>query len=668
MARIPAGEEFGQLAARPQRAPEVVPGANGEAIGQAVAGFGQDLQRIDQQQLRERKQLQEAADRANADTIMQRAMSSLDEASDAMGVGIKGGQIAKDQAAQQWQQQSTDLISGVMGNVPEALRGQVQARLDSRASHLGRGVGRAVMERDQSDVRAGLDQTLETAGRMYLRNPQEANNMVATAFEQQGPFSGLDAQQLGRMQQNWREATRFNKAATMVQDARNNNGSLDQVTKALGGEEFADLTPERRLQLSTQIEGFKTSNIQRAEAARARAEAQQRAQLDRAQAAYSAAQGLVMTGKALSHDYVTQLSQTVAGTPFAKAVPELVRQAPEMSAFGTQPLAVQQQILQQTRAKLNQTGTSPDIEKQVNRMDAVYQQSLKDYREDPLLAAQERGVLPSIAPLDTSSMATMLQGLAQRSEQARIVSGVVGQAVSPLLRTEAEQAAKLIQALPVEQKSSALAQLASTVGPAMASALGRQMAPKDQALGISLGMAGSTTTQGRYTSELVLRGSQALKDKAIKEDNAAITGVRARIASEYGNAVSGPARETLIDAALMIYYGKQAEGGGAISIPGAVALASGGVAERNGRKFVLPYGVPANEFEKKLQQMNSGAVAGQLPDGQVYVGQTPMSADDFVKNLPKAALITSGNGRYTVQAGGGLVTNSRGQPVFVEVK
>ncbi len=668
MARIPAGEEFGQQAARPQRAPEVVPGANGEAIGQALTGFGQDLQRIDQQQLRERKQLQEAADRANADTIMQRAMSSLDEASDAMGVGIKGGQIAKDQAAQQWQQQSTDLISGVMGNVPEALRGQVQARLDSRASHLGRGVGRAVMERNQSDVRAGVDNNFETADRLYQKDPAAAMELVRRTIEEQGPYTGLDAQQLGRMRQNWLERAQGNRAATMVQEARNNNASLDQVSKALAGEDFSSVTPERRLQLTTQIEGFKTSNIQRAEAARARAEAQQRAQLDRAQAAYSAAQGLVMTGKALSHEYVTQLSQTVAGTPFAKAVPELIRQAPEMSALGMQPLAVQQQILQQTRAKLNQTGTSPEIEKQMSRMEAVVKGSEKDYGEDPLLASLERGVLQSIAPLDTSSIATMLQGLAQRSEQARVASGQVGHPVSPLLKSEVEQAAKLIQALPVDQKSSALAQLASTVGPAMASALGRQMAPKDNALGIALGMAGDKTTYGRYASELVLRGAQALKDKAVKEDNAAITGIRARIASEYGNAVSGPARETLIDAALMIYYGKQAEGGGAISIPGAVALASGGVAERNGRKFVLPYGVPANEFEKKLQQLTPASVAGQLPDGNVYVGETPVPAAEFLQKIPKATLVSNGSNRYNVQAGSSLVTNSRGQPVFLEVK
>lgn len=667
MARIPAGEEFGQQAARPQRAPEVVPGANGEAIGQALTGFGQDLQRIDQQQLRERKQLQEAADRANADTVMQRAMSSLDEASDAMGAGIKGGQIAKDQAAQQWQQQSTDLISGVMGNVPEALRGQVQARLDSRASHLGRGVGKAVMDRDQADVRAGLDQTLETAGRMYLRNPQEANNMVATAFEQQGPFSGLDAQQLGRMQQNWREATRFNKAATMVQDARNNNGSLDQVTKALGSEEFADLTPERRLQLTTQIEGFKTSNIQRAEAARARAEAQARAQMERAQAAYTAAQGLVMTGKALSHDYVTQLSQTVAGTPFAKAVPELVRQAPEMSAFGMQPLAVQDQMLQQARAKLNQTGTSPELEKQINRLEAIRDQTRKDYADEPLRAAQDRGLLQSIAPLDTSSIATLLQGISQRSEQARIASGQLGRPVSPLMTAEAERVAQMIQVLPVEQRSEALAQISNVVGPSIATALSKQIAPKDLPIGISMGMATSQTTYGRNASVLVLKGAQALKDKAIKEDNAAVTGVRAQIAKEIGSAINGPDQETAVMAALYTYYGKQSEGD-SVSVRSAVRLAIGGVEERNGRKIVLPYGMAPADFDKKLQQFNTQSIAGQLEDGKVYVGQTPISADDFVKNLPKAALITSGNGRYTVQAGGGLVTNSRGQPVFVEVK
>lgn len=666
MARIPAGEEFGNVIARPQQAPGPVQGANGEAIGQALAGFGQDLQRVDQQQLRERRQLQEAADRANADTVLQRTIASLDVAGDELGAGVKGGQVPKDQAGQQWQQQSAEMISGVMDSVPMALRGHVRARLDGRAAILGRNVGRAVTERDQADVRAGIDQTMETAKRLYLSDPVEADEMIRRTFEQQGPFSGLDTQQLTRLQQTWREGTRFNKAATMVQDARNNNVTLDQVSKALGGDEFADLTPERRLQLTTQIEGFKTSNIQRAEAARARAEAQQRAHLERAQAAFNAAQGIVMTGKALSHEYITQLSETVKGTPFAQALPDMVKQAPEMTAFGTQPLAVQQQVLQQARAQLNAQGTSPEIEKRVNRMEQIHDQSLKDYREDPLLAAQERGVLQAISPLDTSSVAATVQGLSQRVDQARTVSGVVGQAVSPLMKTEAEQFAKLIQALPVEQKSTAMAQVAGAVGPDMAAAIGRQIAPKDQALGIALGMAGSKTTNGRYTSELVLRGAQAMKDRSVKEDNASVTGVRAQVAAQIGDAVSGPARETLINASVLTQYGLLSEGSG--DVDRAIRLATGGIAERGGKKIVLPYGVTANDFDKKLRQMNTDSFAGQLPDGNVYVGQTPMASSDFVRNLPNAALITSGNGRYTVQAGGGLVTNSLGQPVFVEVK
>lgn len=666
MARIPAGEEFGNVIARPQQAPGPVQGANGESIGQALAGFGKDLQRIDQQQLRERRQLQEAADRANADTVLQRTIASLDVAGDELGAGVKGGQVPKDQAGQQWQQQSAELISGVMDSVPMALRGHVRARLDGRAAILGRNVGRAVTERDQADVRAGIDQTMETAQRLYLSDPAQADEMIRRTFEQQGPFSGLDTQQLTRLQQNWRESTRFNKAATMVQDARNSNGTLDQVSKALGGDEFADLTPERRLQLTTQIEGFKTSNIQRAEAARARAEAQQRAHLERAQAAFNTAQGIVMTGKALSPEYITQLSEVVRGTPFAQALPDMVKQAPEMSAYGMQPLPVQDQILQQTRAILNAKGTSPELERRVTQMERINQQSKNDYREEPLLAIQDRGLIQSVAPLDTSSVAAIVQGMSQRTEQARIASGQVGHAVSPLMRTEAEQVAKLLQALPNNQKSTALDQIGAAVGPEMASALGRQIAPKNNEIGISLGMAGDKTTAGRSAAELVLIGAQAIKDRAVKEDSASVTGIRAQVAAQIGDAVVGPARETLINAAVYVQYGLMAEGSG--DLDRAVRIATGGITQRGSRKIVLPYGVTPNEFDKKLRQLTPASVAGQLPDGNVYVGKTPVPADEFMRSVPNATLVSNGKNRYNIQAGASLVTNSNGLPVVLEVK
>lgn len=376
----------------------------------------------------------------------------------------------------------------------------------------------------------------------------------------------------------------------------------------------------------------------------------------------------MQTGKVLSPEYVDQVSKAVAGTPYEAAFRESIKQGPENAAFGTLPLATQQQALVEARAKLNSTGTNPQIEKRVSELQRIHDEAVKEYAEDPLIAAQSRGILQAIEPVNTADIPSLLGTLGNRIQQAQIVSQQVGATVSPLTKVEAERVGKLLSMLPVEQRSSALAQLGETLGPQQASALGRQLAPKDKATGIALGMAGAKTTMGRYTSELVLRGAQALKDKAVAPDNKALSGVRAQVAAEIGDAYANDeVRSTMIEAAMLVEYGLQAEGGG--DVARAVRLATGGgFTERNGRKVPLPQGIDAERFDRRLQAIKPSDLAPQLPDGAVYVGGTRVDASAFVQQIPGAVLVHAGQGRYAVQAGGGLVTNSQRRPVIIEVK
>jgi hypothetical protein len=219
----------------------------------------------------------------------------------------------------------------------------------------------------------------------------------------------------------------------------------------------------------------------------------------------------------------------------------------------------------------------------------------------------------------------------------------------------------------VEQRSTALAQLATAVGPQQAAAIGHQMAPKDKALGIALGLAGDKTTAGRYTSEIVLKGAQAIKDKAVKEDNRAMVGVRAAVAAEIGDSyIDQQLRERMIDAAVYAEYGLQAESD---SDPRrAVRLVTGGITERAGKKVPLPRGMSASDFDKRIQQVTSVDIAAQLLDGKVYVSGTPMEPTEFLSQVPNAALLHAGQGKYAVQTGAGLATNAAGRPLIIEVK
>jgi hypothetical protein len=670
MARIPRGEGFGEVTARGGNFSSAVgsEAAYGGATAQAAANIG--AQMVDQERreadrlAREARATRDAANRTKAAVQLQTMESDLDLIGDEVATGIQDGTIDKTQAGEEFKRRTQERITEGMAGIPPEHAELAQAQVNGRASRLGRSVTKAVLQRDQHDVRAGLQSQLEYAQRLYLKDPAAADQMVAGTLEALGPFSGLNPAELQKAHQGWREGTRLNKAQTLVNEAKRDNKALDKVAAALNGEEFADIDPQRKTTLLGQIEGFQVANIQRAEAEARRRQAEQERYLKRAEAEFNAAQSLVTQGKVLSPEYIERVSKAVTGTPYAAALQESLRQGPATTAFGVQPLAVQQQALDAARAELIKTGTNPKAEEKLSALQKVHDAAVRDYREEPLRAALDRGIIQQIEPLDTSSIPTLMSTLAARVNQASIARQQVGTAVSPLLSQEAEKVGQMLNNLPVEQRSTAIAQLAQAAGPEQAAALAKQIAPKDKALGIALGMAGSMTTQGRHTSEIVLRGAQAMKDKSVKTDNSAVTGIRARVAAEIGDAYpSEELRETMIDAAVFAEYGLQAEGSG--DLPRAVRLVTGGgIVERGGRKVPLPNGMTPSQFDERLRTLSPK----DLRSDTVVIGGQTIPAKDFITKIPDAPLIVRGNGRYAVQAGNGLVMRPDGKPLIVEVR
>lgn len=664
MAKIPAGENFGQVTAKPANFSEnTLPAASfGAAAADSVAQVGAQMVYEDRRQAAIDKATSEAADRAKAAAKMRDIEAGLATIGDDVAEGIKNGQIDKTKAADEFKRLTQEHITAGMADVPVAHQSMVQEAANTYATRLSRGVNKAVTQRDQFDVRAGLQSQLEYAQRLYLKDPAGADKMVAETIDALGPYSGMNPADLQKAQQSWREGTRLNKAQTLVNAARRDNKALDSVVQTLDSPEFADMDPGRKTTLLGQIEGFKVSNIQRQEADARRAEALQERRLRKAESSFNAAQSIITQGKVLSPEYIQQVTTDVEGTPYAAAIRETLKQAPERSSFGAQPLAVQRDTLAAARAKLNATGTNPVAEKRVAELEKVYQASVKDYKEDPLLAAQDRGVIPSIEPINTQSIVGMVQTIGKRMDQASLVQTQTGSPVSPLLSHEAEQVGKMINVLPVDQRATAIAQLAEVMGPGAASAFGHQVAPKDKALGLAIGLATAKTTAGRYTSELVLRGAQAMKDKAVTVDNKALTGIRAQVAAEIGDAyINQDVRGAMIDAAVFAEYGLQSEGSG--DPRRAVSLVTGGITEHAGKKVPLPYGIKADAFEKQLQSLTPA----DIKTDKVVVGNTTMTADEFLRHVPSTPLIYAGQGRYAVQAGGGLALKPNGKPLILEL-
>jgi hypothetical protein len=364
------------------------------------------------------------------------------------------------------------------------------------------------------------------------------------------------------------------------------------------------------------------------------------------------------------------LLDKIAGTPYAAAYAEQAKQVAGRASAAMLPLPEQRAQLDQLISQRNKSGTSPALETEIDARTKILGAAEKAYREDPLRAGAERGLLPGVAPLDTSTIDAVVSSLGARVEQAATVQGQAGRPVSPLTTEEASRVGDMLRALPPAEQGKRIAQLSASMQPGQAQQLARQIEAKDRALALSFAAGASMTTQGRTVAELIAQGAQKMRDA--KEPAAGSRGdlirqqLREEITEYVGDAVSGRARQDIIDAAIYINAGLDAVGSNN-GAERAVRLAVGGdIVERHGRKLPVPAGV---DLDEALSRVSPDQVLRQAPDGVVYLpGGQAISALDLVARLPDAQLEPAGLGRYAVRSSGGLVVNAQRRPVLIEVR
>jgi hypothetical protein len=533
-------------------------------------------------------------------------------------------------------------------------------RRESLNRYLTRHVGEQIRNHEKQETEAFIANARDEAG-VHYKDPQRIKDAV---LRQRGAITDFArAHGMGDefIQQAVSDAVSKTHKTVLDRYFANGEGdAAEKYFKTIRGEMQAD--EATRVELT--LEGLRVAKAQRAEAEARRAAAEAERRMRAAQAQFEAANSIIAQGKTLSPQYVQQVTNQVAGTPFAAAFKEALQQGPANAAFGSQPLAVQDEIINRLKAQSNAQGTDPAREKQIKQLEQIRDSSKKDYQDDPMSAAVERGVLPDLAQVNVSSPQSLVATLGERVRQAQLVEQQTGRPVSPLLRQEAEALAQQLATLPVKQKTEAVALLSRSMPGPMAVALAQQIDAKDKALALAITMGTAQTSQGRFTSELILSGAQALKDKTVKVEKGAEAGWRARIATEIGDAYTNQkVRDDAIEASYFITAGLAAEGD--VDPRRAVRLATGGIAEFNGTKVPLPYGVTQDQFEDSVRAVTPANVMNAQE--RVYVNGQPVSMDAFIKAIPDSQLVDAGQGRYAVRAGGGLVTNDQGRAVVIKI-
>lgn len=606
----------------------------------------------------------DVADNAEARNQVIAFKDSVADAYEAHQAGILDGTIDKTSAKSKWTELTKPLLEQTLEKIPPSQRALFGGQLKLTSDNLERKLDRVVAQKDRKDIAGAIDSQLEYAARWSQTDYAGARHMAMQTLMELGPFAGLDSATIQKKANAWKEEAAYTRGLAVLTTGKRDNASLTRAEQVISG--MDDIDPRRKVELLDRAAGYKIANDQRDEMEAQRREREAERRLRKAEHEFNAFNALADKGGALSPEYVDQVVKATAGTPYQAAARGIAQRVREVGGLALRPITDQRAILAQIDQEIATKGRSPELDKRREQIAKVVRSSEADAEKDPMAGYAERG--GGVAPaVDLSSIDGFLKTLPARVDHAVAVGTWAKRTVSPLTEQEADAFATQLGALPLEQRSARIAQLSQVMAPGQAQALAKQMDGKNKALALEFAAGSSMTQSGKFVAEWIARGNQAIKDKAIKEDSTAQSGLRAQIAAEVGDSLTGKTREDVIAAARLAYLGQQAAGLDP-SPKGAVSLVVGGpIVEHNGKRIPVPVNV--QDIAASVRAYPHAKLEAQTPDGFVYLqGGRPMGLPEFMAALPEAQLEPAGAGRYHVRAGGGLAYSSDRKPIVIDLR
>lgn len=688
MPRMPAARGYtpGFQTVAPAPTPRIV---QGPSVARAMEGFGQTVERIgaDMQQTEDRRAA--AAEEAAVREARQRDAEARAEQAAAAAEQKRINRLKAANAATELEM-SVDAARGDLDDQlargaikPEAYQSKLQEFIGERQGKLRNsldpsmhldfdeaaktpirraqlGTIRALSEHRKREAVAELDKARENVQRIAVKDLPRALAMGAQLYSREGPYAaqiGIDQAQ--KQGQAFREnATRVHFLGR-VANSQNDARALSGLRGEISGN--ADLDPTQQAALIGQIDS-RTSVLENKAIAAGERQARKQDQ------AYKAIQDLDAQGLPLSPAFVSQQMAILQGSPLAEAAAGLIKGAAATAAFGSKTVPQQNAIIEQAFAQARATGVDPASSKHIQKLVGIRNATEAAVKADPWRAANERGQLDAVPPLDMTSVGGMAQSLQARMAAAPIVDQMAGRTVSPLRPAEADGLAETINALPVPERTKMLGAIQTAIGPERMRAVAEQLKNKDGTLGIAAAYQAldMKTETGVNLGEIVLRGAEARKNKTVKIDEAAETGLEAQVRKAVEGAYATPgATNAAVEASMTIWAGLKADGR-SVSPTEAVRIATGGVTEHNGQKIPMPYGWDDRRVKRSIASITPEYVQAQAgSDKPLWIGSQQMLPEDVARMIPRAQLRSAGPGRYAIRIGDNLVTTDGRRPFTI---
>lgn len=472
--------------------------------------------------------------------------------------------------------------------------------------------------------------------------------------------------------QEFKDSNWSTHATQRVIESRENLGSLQKVEHDLTAEDgfyAKKLDPEKRTQLLNTVSGriFQVKEHQQRQAEMREVKAERiLTQMDR-----QAATGIPPT-PADQQRWKAGLSGTSAAGEYNTRIGEMN----QVQTLLRQPIAVQQQYVDQMRVQMVQKGASVTEQANVQRLQTAIDNNTKLLRENPLtFNAMRTG--QDVEPLDVSGITTP-EGQAKLGEQIAHRFDVVNSmrkaygpevARSPWKPEEQQMLTSVLAQADDGTKLQIFGAIAASSPSGADYAAAIKPLAADQPITVLAGMAqfrGLKGEDGTSVPQTLLSGAKVLSDKSTPMPKDAM--FREAFDEHVGNSLAPgtPQREQAYLAFKSLYAGMSGPKG--VQHDGAspeidsklaeqaVNMATGGVGERGGAKVIKPYGMTDKMFDKVVDiELEGLATRTKFPVGQL-------------EDMPLSPIPGKEGSYYLMNAGRVQIDPATNQPMVVKVK
>ena len=310
-------------------------------------------------------------------------------------------------------------------------------------------------------------------------------------------------------------------------------------------------------------------------------------------------------------------------------------------------------------------------------MNKAAQSIVKDRQKDKIgfALSNEYG---SFQPLNWGNQDQVRDQLTYRVSEMNSLAQRWGGDVQLISNHEASELVKTLDEAGIDERLSTLRTIADIVGDEGIAPLSRQLKDGAANYAIAASAMNEFPAGGSIsTGEMYLRGRDAIEQKRVKLDEAAVLGIQAQVFNALGDSDDAEAVFTdprVLDASRELVEGvagyKILTDGSAST---AIESALGKIENHNGKKIILPSGTSGwfgDDFDDKIEKESERI---RKSKGRFFVGNAAYTAEQLADELPQLKLQTysrlpDGGVSYLILRNGQTVMNARtNEPVLLEI-